>query len=96
MPPSVVSDPLRVISRGSGYNAMRPLLRCQRQQLVERAPFFEGARTLLIIHLEKNGISRKRGKSLGTRAGRDPNVGANPAQCSVYVGKLNHVLPRNT
>lgn len=47
------------------------------EQLIQRSTLFEGARTLLIIELEKDGIAGEAGKCLRMRAWPDANVGAN-------------------
>src|SRR5208283_1247437 len=88
--PGVISDSLGMVAGGCCNHATRTFFRVESEQLVQRASFFERAGALLVIELEEDGVVRQTGKCLRAGTRGDANIGANPAQGSLDIGKFDH------
>ena len=90
MTPRMVGNPLRMIARRCCDYATGAFILVQREQLVQRAPFFESSGALLVIELEEDGIVGQPRKCFRVGAGGYADVRANSVERGLDVGKLNH------
>src|ERR1700677_2646673 len=86
----MIGDALRMISSRRGNHALGSLFGGEREQLVQRAPFFESSGSLLVVELKEDLAVGKRRKGFRVGAGRNANGCAYPAQRSLNILDSDH------
>jgi hypothetical protein len=89
----MISEALRVISCRHGDDTALADFPIKRQQMIERAAFFEGSRELQILKFEEQRAAKQCRQSLTYHTRRVHNVGANAEGCGINMGRCDNVGP---